>query len=880
MEDKRKARRIQPLEGVIDIPSKRYAARIKPLTISAADIQNSKTLVHSRSTNNTIFREGDDLYTYVLPHKLVLTVDLHVRMIHEQDENEDIEIRKTNKTSTIEPFQVPLPLPPNSHLWQKYHEKLTTRSSMNYGVRRMMEPVRLLDDSPGIKIKIGRILPQDKDKSLLDPPNAVPYNAYNLRYNSMGYLYEDVWNVEETRPLIAKVLLFEDYKRLERERKKRLEEKQIIDELVAKDQQEKETLEQQSIESTSTSDNERKKELQQRAEEKRTQEEKEREEERALDLNDKIGTGDIERSTWTTRILSKYPVIKEMKERLHPLWRAVSFGHTYDIGRKEVKTVLTHELLINIIMQHMMFERLNRSKKALQEESGIEYKWIDVDQSLMHALLKEAVKKSEKFYDIVIADKIPPNILHKHRGAVQKELDEMLADFGLEDEGMYGSSNKLSKDINIWTETNSAKQNMIVESDPITKSQHFIAGTLNLLVERLTFTAPNRSEHDNENFVKAFLVTYMSFTTPDMLLTKLIQRFNVPRGTMLDLEYTTRRQQIQKSVLKVIRMWLSEHYSHFDPKLLVYLQTFLEDKVISENCKKDADQILEILNVKKYGREKSESLLVGKAPDPKIPSNIFHPNLSIIDIDEEEVARQMTLIEFEHFKSIEPQELLNQAWNKVKLRNRAPNVIKMIKRFNEISIWVASVICTPIIKQTRVTHMKRFITICQHLRKMNNFNTLKAVLNGLHNPAVNRLKLTKEGLSQDNRKTLNDMNTMITTGMTNYQMYRQTLQQLLKQNTPIIPYMGVHQLDLQLIDENTSDFMRSEDNVELINWSKRELIYDIISDIQKMQSRSYNFIPVHQIQKILINMNEIIENPKDLIQLSWQAEPPGGGTIK
>lgn len=130
------------------------------------------------------------------------------------------------------------------------------------------------------------------------------------------------------------------------------------------------------------------------------------------------------------------------------------------------------------------------------------------------------------------------------------------------------------------------------------------------------------------------------------------------------------------------------------------------------------------------------------------------------------------------------------------------------------------------------------------------------------------------------RKSLTDMNAVITTdGMTNYQLYRQTIQALIKQgNQPIIPYMGVHQLDLQLIDENTSDFMRSEDNVELINWSKRELIFDIISEIQKMQSKGYNFIPVHQIQKILLSMSETIENPKDLVQMSWQAEPPGGGT--
>jgi hypothetical protein len=241
----------------------------------------------------------------------------------------------------------------------------------------------------------------------------------------------------------------------------------------------------------------------------------------------------------------------------------------------------------------------------------------------------------------------------------------------------------------------------------------------------------------------------MSFTTPEMLLTKLMQRFNVPRGAMLDIEYTTKKQQIQLSVLHVIRLWVTNHFSHFDSKLLIQLQSFLGDREV-ESYKKEATAIMNLISSKKYVTNTVEELL-GKVPDPKTPTNIFHPNLSIIDIDTEEVARQMTLIEFELFQAIEPQELLNQAWNKVKLRNRAPNVIKMIKRFNHISTWVASVICTPVNLKTRVTHMKRFIKICMHLQKMNNFNTLKAVLNGLHNPAVNRLKQTREGLSQDNR---------------------------------------------------------------------------------------------------------------------------------
>lgn len=39
-------------------------------------------------------------------------------------------------------------------------------------------------------------------------------------------------------------------------------------------------------------------------------------------------------------------------------------------------------------------------------------------------------------------------------------------------------------------------------------------------------------------------------------------------------------------------------------------------------------------------------------PEPKIPKNIFSLYLDIFDVDEEEIARQMTLIDFEVYESI------------------------------------------------------------------------------------------------------------------------------------------------------------------------------------------------------------------------------------
>ena len=50
-----------------------------------------------------------------------------------------------------------------------------------------------------------------------------------------------------------------------------------------------------------------------------------------------------------------------------------------------------------------------------------------------------------------------------------------------------------------------------------------------------------------------------------------------------------------------------------------------------------------------------------------------------------EVARQLTKIESELYRSIKASELTGQGWTKANKQVRAPNVLNMINRFNQVS---------------------------------------------------------------------------------------------------------------------------------------------------------------------------------------------------
>jgi len=60
--------------------------------------------------------------------------------------------------------------------------------------------------------------------------------------------------------------------------------------------------------------------------------------------------------------------------------------------------------------------------------------------------------------------------------------------------------------------------------------------------------------------------------------------------------------------------------------------------------------------------------------------------LQLSDLNVEEVARQLTLIEYDLFKAIKPWECLGQAWTKKDKEIKAPNIIAMIKRFNYVRV--------------------------------------------------------------------------------------------------------------------------------------------------------------------------------------------------
>ena len=77
---------------------------------------------------------------------------------------------------------------------------------------------------------------------------------------------------------------------------------------------------------------------------------------------------------------------------------------------------------------------------------------------------------------------------------------------------------------------------------------------------------------------------------------------------------------------------------------------------------------------------------------------------------------------------------------------------------------------------------------------------------------------------------------------------------------------------MTFIDENP-DYVTYKDsnNKQLINFSKRKLVYSVISQVQHYQQTFYNLQPVHQIQEFLRHLPYLDE--QSLFRKSLEREP-------
>nr|XP_012233028.1 PREDICTED: ras-specific guanine nucleotide-releasing factor 2-like isoform X2 [Linepithema humile] len=316
-------------------------------------------------------------------------------------------------------------------------------------------------------------------------------------------------------------------------------------------------------------------------------------------------------------------------------------------------------------------------------------------------------------------------------------------------------------------------------------------------------------------------------------------------------------------VLNVLRHWVSKHAQDFelDQKLKSLTIEFLEDISYSPNLlpaeHKAASQLLRLIT-----KEETESNKIDLAKllaPPPIPSRESIETLSAL-----EIAEQMTYLDHQIFISIASEEFLGQAWMKPDKATRAPHILLMTKRFNEVSELVLSEIIRRSNMSARVAAIEKWAAVADINRVLHNYNGVLQICAALANSCVFRLKKTWDKVSKTTKQTIDRLQHIVSSDG----RFRNLRDALHRCDPPCIPYLGLYLTDLSFIEEGTPNI--TEDG--LLNFSKMRMIAHVIREIRHFQQTPYKIELITKVTNYLLDP-ALLLNDKDLDRMSLEIEP-------
>ncbi|XP_050407020.1 son of sevenless homolog 1 [Patella vulgata] len=442
-----------------------------------------------------------------------------------------------------------------------------------------------------------------------------------------------------------------------------------------------------------------------------------------------------------------------------------------------------------------------------------------------------------------------------------------------------------------FAEENS-EENIVFEEnqDPSIESPLIKGGLLIKLIERLTYHM-----YADPKFVRTFLTTYRSFCSPHELLDLLIERFEIPDivvqqddigvdhqkdpslKTRDDLKRFRKEyvKPIQFRVVNVLKHWVDQHFYDFerDDALLTKLERFLST-IKGKAMKKMAESINKVVS-RRQESSNTEREITYQTELPAIEWHLTQKpeEFDLMKLHPIEIARQVTLLEFDLYRAVQPSELVGSVWIKKNKDKTSPNLLKMIHFSTMFTFWLEKCIIETDNLEERVAVMSRILEIMLVFQELNNFNGVLEVVSAMNSAPVYRLEHTFKELPHKLYKSFDEAKEL------NSDHFKKYTEKLRSINPPCVPFLGMYLTNILLTEEGNPDFLPNRPK-GLINFSKRRKVAEITAEIQQYQNQPYCLSVENSIREFFEKLNPLEDRcEKDfndyLYAKSLEIEPRG-----
>ncbi|KAG9259889.1 RAS guanyl-releasing protein 2-like isoform X2 [Astyanax mexicanus] len=317
--------------------------------------------------------------------------------------------------------------------------------------------------------------------------------------------------------------------------------------------------------------------------------------------------------------------------------------------------------------------------------------------------------------------------------------------------------------------------------------------------------------------------------------------------------------ELRSRICHLVKYWIAEFPVEFNlnPALAEQIRD-LREQLNTEGNERDS-QLIDVESVPSYKWKRQVTQRIPSVSKKRKMSLLFE------HLDASELAEHLTYLEYKSFCKILFQDYHSFVRHGCTVDN--PILERFITLFNSVSQWIQLMVLSKPTAQQRAAVVTHFIRVAQKLLQLQNFNTLMAVVGGLSNSSISRLKDTQTHISNDTNKIFNSLIELVTS-CGNYSQYRRRFADCSGFKFPIL---GVHLKDLIAVHVALPDWTNPEKT--RVNLAKTQQLYAILQELALVQTTPPNTEANTDLLNLLTVSLDQYHTEDEIYQLSLQREP-------